>query len=263
MVGTIVSVADTMHPSRVGRRVHQAYTSIDGLSESGRQTPWPLAANRVLAAVSDADRRRVLLLLQPVRLRRGAILYQSGDEIGHAYFPVNGLVSLVGMTESGGYLQVAAVDAEGFVGVPLLLRERITPHQAVVHVACDAYRLRAAALIEECRRNPDLHHVALRVTHQHVTQIAQSSLCHRFHTVLQRLSRWLLVYARCLQTQSIDLTQDRLAQVLGCPRSTVSTAAVALQDKGYIRLRHGRIRILDRAGLRATACECAHVGSDE
>jgi CRP-like cAMP-binding protein len=252
-----------MPPSRAERRVHQAHASIDDRSQSSRPTPWPLAANRVLAALSDAERRRVLPLLQAVRLRRGAILYQSGDEIGHAYFPTSGLVSIVGMTESGGHLQVAAVDAEGFVGVPLLLHERITPHQAVVHVACDAYRLRAAALLEECRRNPDLHRVALRVTHQHVTQIAQSSLCHRFHTILQRLSRWLLVYARCLQTHSIDLTQDRLAQVLGCPRSTVSTAAVALQDKGYIRLRHGRIRILDRAGLIATACECAHVGSDE
>jgi CRP-like cAMP-binding protein len=258
-----VSVADTKRTSRAGRRGHQAYASVGDLSQSSSPTPWPLAANRVLAALSDTERRRVLPLLQPVRLRRGAILYQIDDEISHAYFPVNGLVSLVGMTESGGYLQVTAVDAEGFVGVPLLLHERITPHQAVVHVACDAYRLRAAALLEECQRSPNLHRVALRVTHQHVTQMAQSSLCHRFHTVLQRLSRWLLVYARCLQTHSIDLTQDRLAQVLGCPRSTVSIAAVALQDKGYIRLRHGHIRILDRAGLSAVACECAHIGSVE
>jgi CRP-like cAMP-binding protein len=263
MVGTNVSVAYTMHPSRAERRVHQGHASIDDLSQNSRPAPWPLAANRVLAALSDAERRRMLPLLQPIRLRRGAILYEINDEIGHAFFPVSGFVSLVGMTESGGLLQVAAVDAKGFVGVPLLLHERLTPHQAVVHVACDAYRLRATALLEECRRNPDLQRVALQVTHQHVTQIAQSSLCHRFHTILQRLSRWLLVYAQCLQTHSIDLTQDRLAQVLGCPRSTVSTAAVALQDKGHIRLRHGRIRILDRAGLRATACECAHVGPDE
>ena len=220
----------------------------------------PPATNRLLATLTSAERRRLLPLLQPVRLHRGTVVYQIGDEMGHAYFPVTGLVSLVGVTENGGLLQVATVDADGFVGVPLLLYERVTPHQAVVHVACDAYRMRATALLEECQRNPVLHRAALRVTHDHLTQIAQSSLCHRFHTVLQRFSRWLLVYARSLRTDTVELTQDRLAQMLGCPRSTVSIAAVLLQEKGYIRLRHGRIRILDRAGLRAAACECAHTG---
>jgi CRP-like cAMP-binding protein len=223
----------------------------------------PPTTNRVLAALSDAERRRVLPRLEQLRLRRGTVLYHIGDEIGHVYFPVNGLVSLVGMTESGCLLQVAAVDAGGFVGVPLVLQERVTPHQAIAPVTCDVYRMRATALLEECQRSSTFHRIALRVTHRHLTHIAQSCLCHRFHTVAQRLCRWLLVYARCLRTNTVDLTQDRLSHMLGCPRSTVSKAAVVLQDKNYIRLRHGRIGILNRAGLMAGACECARTDSRE
>jgi CRP-like cAMP-binding protein len=219
------------------------------------------AANHVLAALSVDERRRLLPFLERVCLTRGTVLYHIGDEIRYTYFPVSGLVSLIGMTVDGETLQVAAVDRSGFVGVPVVLHERTTPFQALVYIPSEVFRVRAAALLDECRRNPTLHRVALQFTHRHLAHIAQSSVCHRFHTVIQRLCRWLLVYSGCLRTNTIDLTQELLSQMLGCPRSTVSMASALLQDSAYIRLRHGHIQILNRAGLESSACECARVGS--
>jgi hypothetical protein len=111
--------------------MRQSRAAIDGRSKNDDLAVSPPTTNRVLAALSDADRRRVRPRLARLRLRQGTVLYHSGDEIGHAYCPMNGLVSLVGMTENGGLLQVAAIDADGFVGVPLVLQERVTPHQAI------------------------------------------------------------------------------------------------------------------------------------
>ena len=264
---------------RVDRLTEHAQTHVEQTVRAARPTEAPsvplaradrtvtsavgLMTNQVLSAIADHERRCLSPFLQHVRLRRGTVLFDIGDEIGYAYFPISGMISLVGMTVDGGRLQVAGVDASGFVGVPLVLHEHTTPYQAVAYVPCEVYRIRAAALLEECRRSPAIHRVALQFTHRHLEQIAQSSICHRFHTVVQRLCRWLLVYTGCLRSDTVYLTQDLLAQMLGCPRSTVSLASALLQDKALIRLRHGRIQVLNRVGLKSSACECARPGSGE
>lgn len=174
----------------------------------------------------------------------------------HAYFPHTGVISLVGLTAAGHALQVAAVDRRGFVGVPIVLGTHATAHDIVVHVPGEAHRIRAEHLITHYQQRPYLRRTSLGWVQGHVAAIGQSVICHRFHTLRQRLCRWLLISAESVDATTIPVTQECLAQILGSPRSTVSAAAIQLQDRGVIRLRHGKVQIVDRLALEASACEC-------
>ena len=148
------------------------------------------------------------------------------------------------------------VGSDGLIGVPIVLQEETTPYQAVVQISSEAYRVRAITARAALMRNPGFQRAALQYAHRQMAQIGEAAVCRSCHTVTQRLARWLLIWARCLRSDTIELTQEHMAHMLGSRRTAVSTAAVELQDKALIRQRRGRMQILNRKGLEASACEC-------
>jgi len=219
---------------------------------SRREAP----SNSLLAALPPDTRRVLQGEFKTVHLPAGAVLCRGGEAMRYAYFPVFGLISLVGTTSDGQVLQIAAVDRQGFVGIPIVLGTRATLLDVVMHVPGEALRIDATNFMAHYDRSLQVRQVTFGWIDRHVAAIAQGVLCHRFHTVRQRLCRWLLVFAQSLDGRTVPVTQECLSQILGSPRSTVSAAAITLQDHGLIRLRHGRIQILDRVALEAWACEC-------
>ena len=214
-----------------------------------------LPKNRLLAQLSPEELRGIQPYLEAVALPKGKVLYDVGDRPRYAYFPVRGLLSMLAAIESGGVLEVAMVCADGFVGVPILC-QRPAAAQVRVQSAGDAYRLRAEIVLKEFRRGGPFHAALLGAVHDLVAQAAQAAICLRYHSVIERVCRWLLTAQDGLGSDTIDVTQECIAQMLGTPRSAVSTAAAALQDHALIRQRHGRIQILNRRGLQHWTCEC-------
>jgi CRP-like cAMP-binding protein len=152
---------------------------------------------------------------------------------------------------------------DGLVGLPIILHVDLASHDSVVQIAGDAFRVPADILRAEFRRHAPLHVALLQYTHAFLAQLSQSVVCHRFHAVLQRLSRWLLVAQDRAESETLLLTHESIAHVLGIPRNRVTAAAVALQDAGVIRYRHGKIGIVNRRRLEAEACECYWIGRDD
>jgi CRP-like cAMP-binding protein len=227
--------------------------------EDSRFRPPSLPApqtNALWAALSESDRRRLAPACAPQRLTRGTTLYEIGDEIRYAYFPVRGMISLDAMTVGGSLVQVAVIDHNGFIGEPVLLDNGVTRYRISAPFACDVYRMPAATLAQEFRKNLALQAWVLKFVHRHAAQIADTAVCHYFHTIRQRVCRWLLVCADCARSEAFELTQEQLAQMLGVPRQSVSRVATTLQDQALIKQRHGRVRILNRVGLVSCACEC-------
>ena len=215
------------------------------------------STNRVLARLAESEQRRLVTLGARVHLAAGTALYDAGDIVRHAYFPVRGAISLLGMTPDGESLQVAVADSMTFAGIPVVLESDSAPHYAVAHVPCDAIRLDASILRDACRRDPAFLRAILQCAHAHVVHIGEAAVCHRFHTVTQRLSRTLLMYAGTLRENTVPLTQEVLASILGADRSAISRAAMQLHDCGATRQRHGAVQILSKGALRAHACECS------
>jgi CRP-like cAMP-binding protein len=209
-----------------------------------------------LAVLTETDRRRLAGFAELTLLRRGTVLYEIGDELRYAYFPVNGMISLHAMTPDGTLVQVAAVERDGLIGVPTLIDDGITPYRTTVLLSCEAFRMNATSLSHEFKKNAVFQAAILRFAHRQATQIADAAVCHYFHTIAQRLCRWLLVCADCARSETIELTQDSLAQMLGVPRQSISRAATKLQDQSLIQQRHGRVRLLNRPGLAECACAC-------
>jgi CRP-like cAMP-binding protein len=216
--------------------------------------------NHLLALLSESERRRLAPFAKFVRVPRGTVLYEIGDEVRHAYFPVSGMISLHAMTMDGALVQVAAIERNGFVGVPAVLDDGVTPYRTAATLGSDGYRMSITTLAEVFRRNASFQSSILRFAHRQATQIGDAAICHYVHTIRQRLCRWLLVCGDCARSETIELTQDRLAEMLGVPRQSVSRAAATLQDRGLIQQRHGRVRILNRQGLTECACECYDSG---
>jgi CRP-like cAMP-binding protein len=214
-----------------------------------------LPKNRLLTQFSPEELRGIQPYLEAVPLPKGKVLYDVGDRPRYAYFPVRGLLSIFAATESGGVLEVAMVCADGFVGVPILC-QRPASAQVRVQSAGDAHRLRAEILLKEFQRGGPFQAALLGAMHDLVAQTAQAAICLRYHSVIERVCRWVLIAHDGLGSDTIDVTQEGIAQMLGIPRSAVSTAAAALQDHGLIRQRHGRIQVLNRAELRHWTCEC-------
>ena len=186
----------------------------------------------------------------------GWALYEAGDRMGHAYFPTEGIVSLLSVMENGASAEIALTGNEGLVGISLFMGGDTAPSRAVVQSEGHAYRMRADYLRCEFERGGELQHLLLRYTQALITQIGQTAVCNRHHTLDQQLCRWLLLSLDRLPTNQLLMTQELIANMLGVRREGVTEAAQHLQQAGLIRYRRGRITVLDRPGLEACVCEC-------
>lgn len=219
---------------------------------------FPLS-NLLLAALPRNEYERLSPHLHRVRLAKGRLLYHAGDPVRHAYFPTSGMCSLLATTEKGALLEVGMVGNEGLIGLPAVLRINVMPFQVIVQIEADAFRLRADVLRAEFDRNGRLQDLLLKYAHALLTQVSQSAVCNRFHTIEERLCRWLLISQDRVQTDTVHLTQEFLSYMLGVPRTGVTLAAGNLQKRRLIGYGRGRITILDRARLERAACECYRV----
>jgi CRP-like cAMP-binding protein len=220
------------------------------------------AENRLIAALAERDRQRWLPQLEPVELRLGQALYESGDTLSHVYFPTTAIVSLLYVMESGASAEIAVVGNEGLVGISLFMGGESTTSRAVVQSAGHAYRLASQVIKEEVKRAPVLH-LLLRYTQALITQMSQTAVCNRLHTLDQQLCRWLLLSLDRLQGNELVMTQELIANMLGVRRQGVTEAALKLQEVDLIRYTRGRIVVLDRKGLEKRTCECYAVVKNE
>ncbi len=218
--------------------------------------PSEPARNRLIAALPDEVRQRIVPDLEAVDFSLGEVLYESGQRLTHVHFPVDCIVSLLYAMADGATAEIGMVGNEGVVGIALFMGGEAMPSRAVVQSAGQALRMPGCALEEEFRRGGPFQLALLRFTQALITQMSQTAACNRLHAIDQRLCRWLLLSRDRLQSDELLLTQELIAGMLGVRREGVSVAAGALQSAGLIRYARGRITILDRAGLEARACEC-------
>jgi CRP-like cAMP-binding protein len=219
--------------------------------------------NKILAALPYEEFARLLAHLATFHFEKGEIVYLTGDEIQYAYFLCSGLLSFVATTETGSTIEVAMVGNEGLVGLPVVLRNRITPYEVTVQCAAEGFKIRADALQAEFDRGETLYDLVLRYLNVLVDQISQASICNRFHTIEETLSRWLLTVQDRVNSDSLHVTQETISRALGVPRTAVTMAAGELQRAGLIRYSRGKILILDRSRLQANSCECYRIVRDE
>ena len=218
--------------------------------------PHPPTNNLLLAALPAGDYERLLPHLEPAPLPLGEAIYESGDRIGHLFFPTAGIVSLLYVMENGSSAEIAVTGNEGVIGVSLFMGGGSTPSRAIVQSAGHAYRLGAEILKQEFERGGDLQHLLLRYTQALITQMAQTAVCNRHHSVEQQLCRWLLLSLDRLPSSELHMTQELIANMLGVRREGVTEAAGRLQDAGLIRYQRGQITVLDRPKLEQRVCEC-------
>ena len=215
--------------------------------------------NRLLAMLPDAEWQRWLPLLEWVDMPLGQVMYESGRTLSHVYFPTTAIVSLVYVMEDGASSEIAVVGNDGLVGISLFMGGESTPSRAVVLSAGEGWRLRARAVKDEFDRPGPVMHLLLRYTQALITQMAQTAVCNRHHSLDQQLCRWLLLSLDRMQGNELVMTQELIANMLGVRREGVTEGAVKLQEAGLIRYARGRITVLDRAGLEARTCECYSV----
>jgi len=219
--------------------------------------------NHLLAALPKCESERLLPHLELVPLPLGEALYESGDRLNHVYFPTTAIVSLLYELENGSSAEIAVVGFEGIVGIALFMGGDTMPNRAVVQSAGYAYRLRGQLLKEEFNRAGALQHLLLRYTLAMLTQMAQTAVCNRHHSVDQQLCRWLLLSLDRLPANELSMTQELIANMLGVRREGVTEAAGKLQNDGLIHYSRGRITVLDRTGLEKRVCECYEVVRQE
>jgi len=219
--------------------------------------------NHLLAALPAQDFARLSANLELVPMPLGHVLYESGSELRQVYFPTTAIVSLLYVMIDGASAEIAVVGNEGIIGVALFMGGETMPNRAVVQSAGHAYRLRGQLLKEEFNRSGQMQHLLLRYTQALLTQMAQTAVCNRHHSLDQQLCRWLLLSLDRLPSEELVMTQELIANMLGVRREGVTEAAGDLQRAGLIRYQRGRIAVLDRTGLEARACECYGVVKKE
>jgi CRP-like cAMP-binding protein len=219
--------------------------------------------NRLLAALPEAEWHRWLPKLELVEMPLGEVLYESGVTLSHVYFPTTAIVSLLYVMENGASAEIAVVGNEGLVGISLFMGGESTPSRAVVQSAGQGIRLAARSMKDEFNRAGPALHLLLRYTQALITQMAQTAVCNRHHSVDQQLCRWLLLSLDRLQGDELVMTQELIANMLGVRREGVTEAALSLQQAGLIRYARGHIIVLDRAGLEKRTCECYAVVKKE
>jgi CRP-like cAMP-binding protein len=226
------------------------------------QAPDP-HQNHLLNSLPAEDYQRLALHLEHVPLKLGTVLYEPGMTMRYVYFPTTAIVSLLYVLENGASAEIAIVGNEGLLGVSLFMGGESTPSRAVVQSAGFAYRLRATYLKAEFDRFGVFMHVLLRYTQGLITQMAQTAVCNRHHSVDQQLCRWLLLSLDRLASNKLQMTQELIANMLGVRREGVTDAAGKLHRLGLIDYKRGRITVLDRKGVEARSCECYMVVKKE
>ncbi len=218
--------------------------------------------NHLLAALPEEEWTRWSPDLEMVNLTLGQVLYESGGVVSHVYFPITAIVSLLYVMENGASAEIAVVGHEGLVGISLFMGSGSTPDRAVVQSAGKAFRMRPAVLQEEFKRAPVMH-LLLRYTAALMTQMAQTAVCNRHHTLDKQLCRWLLLSLDRLNGRELVMTQELIANMLGVRREGVTESALKLQKAELISYARGRITVLDRPGLEKRSCECYAVVKKE
>ncbi len=222
----------------------------------------PEKKNELLAALAPGDLARWLPQLEAVKMPLGQVLYESGATLSHVYFPTTAIVSLLYVMENGASAEIAVVGNEGLVGISLFMGGESTPSRAVVQSAGEGFRMRAQDIKKEFKRVSVLH-LLLRYTQALITQMAQTAVCNRHHSLDQQLCRWLLLSLDRLQGTDLVMTQELISNMLGVRREGVTEAAMQLQAAGIIRYTRGKISVLDRPGLERRTCECYAVVKKE
>jgi CRP-like cAMP-binding protein len=219
--------------------------------------------NHLLEALPVSDYERLAPHLELIPMGLGDVLYEPGVRLRYVYFPTTSIVSLLYVMEDGASAEIAIVGNEGILGISLFMGGETTPSRAVVQSAGYGFRLKAQLLKDEFHRFGPMLHLLLRYTQALITQMAQTAVCNRHHSVDQQLCRWLLLSLDRLASNELSMTQELIANMLGVRREGVTEAAGKLQDAGLIRYRRGRITVLDRPGLEARSCECYQVVKTE
>ncbi len=226
-------------------------------------TPPDPRQNHLLAALPGDEYARLFPHLERVPMPLGEVLYESGAQMRHVYFATTSIVSLLCVMEDGASAEIAVVGNEGIVGVSLFMGGETTPSRAVVQSAGHAYRLKGPLLKDEFYRAGPMQRLLLRYTQALLTQMAQTAVCNRHHSLDQQLCRWLLLSLDRLPSNELIMTQELIANMLGVRREGVTEAAGHVQKAGLIEYHRGRITVLDRPGLEARSCECYAVVKNE
>ncbi|HLA12023.1 MAG TPA: Crp/Fnr family transcriptional regulator [Pyrinomonadaceae bacterium] len=219
--------------------------------------------NRLLAALPHDEYARLLPQLQQVSFALGEVVYEFGGKLDYVYFPTSSIVSLLYTMENGTSAEMGLTGNDGVVGIALFMGGGTMPNRAVVQSAGGAIRMKAKVLQNEFARGGEFQHLLLRYTQALITQISQTAVCNRLHSVEQQLCRWLLLSHDRVKADELIMTQELIADMLGVRREGVTVAAGRLQDAGAISYTRGHIKILDRERLELTVCECYRVVKDE
>lgn len=219
--------------------------------------------NRLLAALPPEEYERLVPYLEQVPFALGEVIYESGEQLDYVYFPTTAIISLLYLMEDGSSAEMGLAGNEGVVGIALFMGGDTMPNRAVVQSAGGAVRMKARALQKEFALGSQFQRLLLRYTQALITQISQTAVCNRLHSVEQQLSRWLLLSHDRVRADDLVMTQELIADMLGVRREGVTVAAGRLQDDGAISYIRGHIKILDRPKLEAIACECYKVVKDE
>jgi len=225
-------------------------------------TPSPIQ-NHLLGVLSADVQARIFPYLEEIPMPLGKVMYESGDKLRHVYFPTDSIVSLLYVMESGASAEISVVGNEGIVGVSLFMGGESTPSRAIVQSAGTAYRLPGQRLKDEFNRHGELLVLMLRYTQSLITQMSQTAVCNRHHSIDQQLCRWLLLSLDRLPANQLTMTQELIANMLGVRREGVTEAAGKLQKLGVIEYNRGHITVLDRPKLEQLSCECYGVVKTE
>jgi CRP-like cAMP-binding protein len=215
--------------------------------------------NHLLAGISKEELARLLPNLLPISLPLGEVLYESGEELDYVYFPTTAIISLLYIMENGSSAEIGVVGNDGMVGIAIFMGGNTTPNRALVQSAGKAFKMKAGLMKDEFTRGGRFHNICLRYTQALITQISQTAVCNRLHSVDQQLCRWLLLSHDRLPSNRIIMTQDLIANMLGVRREGITHAARRLQKDGYIKYVRGDMTILNRKGLEESVCECYEV----
>ena len=219
--------------------------------------------NHILAALGGAEWQRWKPLLEYIELPLGHVLYEPGKTLSHMYFPTTAIISLLYVMENGASAEIAVVGNDGLVAVSMFMGGGSTPSRAVVQSAGHGFRLKAKDMKDEFDRGGAVLHLLLRYTQALITQMSQTAVCNRHHSLDQQLCRWLLLSLDRLDGDELVMTQELIANMLGVRREGVTESATKLQTAGLIRYARGRITVLDRPGLEKRTCECYGVVKKE
>lgn len=219
--------------------------------------------NHLLATLPAAEFERIAPHLELISMSLGKVLYESGSQLQYVYFPTSAIASLDYVTESGASSEIARVGNEGVIGISLFMGASTTPSRTIVQTAGHGYQLKAGVLMKEFDRAGIMQHLLLRYTQALITQISQTAVCNRHHSIGQQLCRWLLLTLDRLPSNELTMTQELIASMLGVRRESITEAARHLQQAGCISYHRGHISVLDRPALESRACECYAVVKKE